>query len=183
MKANSLFKSLTYLIQEGKPNHNLAEQLYRELIRASQHAENTCGRQPLTYWCINLLHQLKEQLSVYGELRRLMNNKLSISDLLNSAQHIGITIQQNLSVQQMDLQIKTLQAEVKECHKESATKRQEYLLDQANIANNNDNHARAQALAQIRNSERRTEAYQHLNYNRTDTSIQRKTTRLKVPIS
>ena len=62
-------------------------------------------------------------------------------------------------------------------------KRQEYLLDQANIANDNDEHARATALKQIRNSERRVEAYRHLKYNRTDTSIQRKITRLEVPIS
>ena len=67
MKAHNVFERLTSLIQEGKPNHNLAENLNRELIRASQHAENQCRRRPLTYWSIDL-HQHKEKLSVFGQL-------------------------------------------------------------------------------------------------------------------
>ena len=45
---------------------------------------------------------------------------------------------------------KTLQAAVKACHKKSAEKIHEYLLDQANIANDNDDHARGTVLKQIR---------------------------------
>ena len=58
-----------------------------------------------------------------------MKCKLLVSELLKSAQDCDITIKQNLSEQQMDLEIKQLQATVKESHQELATKRQEYLLD------------------------------------------------------
>ena len=84
-------------------------------------------------------------------------------------------------MEHLDKEIKTLQDKIKVSHKETAERRQEYLLDQANIATDNDDHARATSLKQISNSERRAEAYRHLKYNRTDTSIRRKITRLEVP--
>ena len=64
---------------------------------------------------------------------------------------------QHPTVHQLEQEIKTLQAAVKACHKESAERRQKYLLDQANIANDNDDQARATSLKQIRNSEQRAE--------------------------
>ena len=97
-----------------------------------------------------------------------------------STKERGTDVQQQPLVQQLDQEIKILEAPVKVCHKESAERMQEYLLDQANITNDNDEPARATALNQIRNSGRRAEAYRHLKYNRTDTSIQRKITRLEV---
>ena len=69
MKAHNVFERFASLIQEGKPNHNIAEQLDMELIRASQHAENKCRHRPLAYWSIEL-HQQNEKLSEYGQLRR-----------------------------------------------------------------------------------------------------------------
>ena len=97
---------------------------------------------PLTYWSIEL-HQQKEKLSVYGQLQRRLKKGLSISALQSSTQERGIAVHQQPTVQQLDKEIKTLQAKTKVSHKESAERRQEYLLDQANIANDNDEHARA----------------------------------------
>ena len=145
MKANNLFERLANLIREGEPNHNLAEQLDRELIQASQHAENKCRQRPITYRSIDL-HQHKEKLSVYGQLWRRLKKGLTISALQASANERGIAVHQNPTLHQLDQEIKTLRTKVKACHKESAEKRQEYLQNQANIANDNEEHARATAL-------------------------------------
>ena len=108
MKAQNMFERLTSLIQVGKPNNNLTENLDRELIRASQHAENQCHRRPLTYWSIDL-DQHKQKVSVFGQLRRRLKKGLSISALQVSAQERGIGIHRQPTVDQLDKEIKILQ--------------------------------------------------------------------------
>ena len=125
--------------------------------------------------CINK----KRNDPVYGQLQRRLKKELSISALQSRAQARGIVVHQQPTVQQLDKEIKILQAKIKVSHKESAERRQEYLLDQTNIANDNNEQARPTELKKIRNSKKRAEAYRHLKYNRTDTSIHRKITRLK----
>ena len=70
-----------------------------------------------------------------------MKKGLSKSALQASAQAKAIAVPHQPTVEQLDTEIKALQAKIKVSHKKAAERRQDYLLNQANIANDNDEHA------------------------------------------
>jgi hypothetical protein len=80
-------------------------------------------------------------------------------------------------------QIEKLRGKVKEIHKNSAEKRDESLLERANMADNEDDKKKAKAIRQMEKTEKDTRAFQKLKFRRGLNHDGGGISRLQVPVS
>ena len=180
INANNVWGETKRLHQNTQPNHNLAEAIDRLLIKASQHAEIRCRRKHTNYWCLEL-HQHKQNLSILCPIRRWLKKGLSILGLIQIAKGKSIELPEPLTVGSVEACITKYKEQVNACHKESAEKRQEFLMSRENIAADADDTKLANVIKQIRKRERQNEAYKRMKFSRTASTSAQTIKRLEVP--
>ena len=179
---NKVYARLHELMTNSNPNHTLAEQIDRELIQAGKHAENACRRRKTNYWNLALsLH--KQELSVYCQLRSRRRRNLQSMALMQRAEERGIKISKDITADEITTKINFHKEAIKKCHEESAERRHQFLLDRANIADEENQHKKAQAIRQLRRCEAKCRAYNRPKFNRCTGSAQQHITKLEVPAS
>ena len=155
-------------MKNSNPNHILAEQIDRELIQAGQHAENSCRKRKTNYWNLALsLH--KQELSVYCQLRSRRRRNLQSTALAQSAEERGITIRKDITDQEIESDIDFHKKEIKKCHEESAERRHQFLIDRAHIADEENQHKKAEAIRQTRRCKAK---YRNTTHSNTTNSME-----------
>jgi hypothetical protein len=90
---------------------------------------------------------------------------------------------EGMPMDEIEAQIETLQAEVKELHKNSDNTRDESLLETANMAEDADDKKKAKAIRQKKNTEQQAQAFLKLKFKRGLIRDGRGIFRLQVPVS
>ena len=88
-----MFYRFNSLIQTELPNHDLIENIDREITRASVHAENKCRNRKPAYWTQEL-HQLKPHHSVWCQLKSRLGRRLPVTHVVQRAEQHTIPISQ-----------------------------------------------------------------------------------------
>ena len=180
--ANNVYERMKKLMASKEPNHEEAERLDREMTQACQHGENKCKKIRLDYWSVEI-HTLKRKLSVWCQFKRRIIKKLPSAPLIARANSIGIKLQENNTMIEIDNEIQTTRAAVKKVHKKSAEMRDEWLLEAANIAEDEDKAKKAKLIRQKRKEEKKSRAFRRLKYERERIINGSGITRLQVPKS
>jgi hypothetical protein len=89
---------------------------------------------------------------------------------------------ERMPMDEIEAQIETLRAEVKELHKNSDTTRDESLLERANMAEDADDKKKAKAIRQIKNTEQQARAFLKLKFKRGLIRDGGGISRLQVPV-
>ena len=181
LRENKVFERITALHKNKIENHKEAEALDRELTRACEHGENRCKRRRMDYWDLSI-HKLKRNLSIWCQYLRRKRRNLSTAALTTSALNLGLVFDITTEDKIMTT-IKKLREEIKEHYKESATKRDAYLLEIANIAEDLDDNQKANALRNIKRQEQQNRAYRSLKFQRGRGMQTQSINRLQVPKS
>ena len=179
---NNVFKRIGTLLENEHEDHELAEAIDRELTRACKHAENKCRKKRLDYWSIEL-HEVKRAVSVWCQFRRRKKKHLSSVALLTQAQACGIEIDPEITDTAIDDKISKLKKDVIAIHKNSAERRTQCQLEQANIAEDASDKEKANAIRQIAQSERKSRAFKSLKFQRGQHQKAMTINRLQVPKS
>jgi hypothetical protein len=90
---------------------------------------------------------------------------------------------EGMPMEEIEAQIEILRARVKELHKNSDNKRDESLLERANMAEDADDKKKAKAIRQMRKTEQQNRTYQKLKFKRGLIRDGGGTSRLQVPVS
>ena len=136
----------------------------------------------MTYWSVEL-HRAKLKLSVWCQIWSCLCRQLPIDTILRQAQQWDIIDPSGCTLATADVAINTLKLLVRQIHKASHEKRQEYLLATANLNEDADATQKAHALHQMMRAESRLEAYQRLGYARGKHNKQQAINKILVPMS
>jgi D-alanyl-D-alanine carboxypeptidase len=90
---------------------------------------------------------------------------------------------EGMPMEEIISQIEILQARVKELHKDSNNKRDESLLETANMAEDADDKKKAKAIRQMKKPEQQAQTYQKLKFQRGLIRDGGGISRLQVPLS
>jgi len=127
------------------------------------------------------LHLLKCELSVWCQFRSRQLRKLSSIALISRANEFNIDLDPTIDTVTLNAKITELKLSVKQIHQQSATKRETFQLEQANMAEDASDKDRAKAIRQIKNNERKNRAFHSLQFQRKKHNQAMTLTRLEVP--
>jgi hypothetical protein len=152
-------------MKSDTPDHDEAERLDRELTRACQRGENQCMKQPMDYWSINI-HELKRDLSVWCQFKSRRQRGRSSGAFITRANNVGIPLVESMSLKTIEIEIQKIGLAVKMIHKEHATRRDAWLLEMSNIAEDEDHKTKAKGIRQMRKAERTVRVCRKLRFER-----------------
>jgi hypothetical protein len=109
--------------------------------------------------------------------------KLSSSALLYRVSQLGLGMMERMPMEEIISHIEILRARVKELHKESDNRRDESLLETANMAEDPDDKKKAKAIRQMKKTEQQSRTYQKLKFKRRLIRDGGGISRLQVPVS
>ncbi len=72
---HNIYRRISELYESDTPDHDKAEQIDRDLTRATQHAENRCRKLRRDYWSIPI-HVIRRELVVWNALKYRKKKKL-----------------------------------------------------------------------------------------------------------
>jgi hypothetical protein len=182
LTSNNVFNRMKRLMEDNESNHEEAEKLDRELTRACEHGSNTCKRRRQDYWNIRI-HELKRNLSIWCQFKRRKARNLPSLALIARTKELGLNIEQTMTPEEIEKNIKELRIAVKACHKQSNDRRDEMLGDLANFAEDVDEKKKANAIRQQKRTEKLVRAYRRLNFQRNKTMDGGGISRVQVPCS
>jgi hypothetical protein len=129
------------------------------------------------------VHTKKRDLSVWCQYKNGRLEKISLSALIHRVSDLGLGMNEGMPMDEIEAQIETLRAEVKEIHKNHDTTRDESLLERANMAEYAYGKKKAKAIRQIKNTDQQARAFLKLKFKRGLIRDGGGISRLKVPIS
>ena len=112
------------------------------------------------------LHTTKRELSVWGILKSWRRRKIDPECLILRAAEIGITIEEDVSDEEINKNILDLCQQLKEIHKKNKEYRDEILTNLANFSADIDDKKRAHYIQKMKKSERRNRLYSLLKFKR-----------------
>jgi hypothetical protein len=133
LDANNVFNRMKKLFESEAPNHEEAEILDSELTRACQHGSNKCQKHQMDYWCIDT-HEIKRNLSIWCQFKARRRRSIRSTALISRAKEIGLNLEEDMPLEILETEIKSLRTKLKNIHKNSADRRDEFLLERANIS-------------------------------------------------
>jgi hypothetical protein len=182
LQANAVMSRIKKLLEKDTPDHDEAEKLDELMTQACTHAANQCKKRRVDYWNIEI-HETKRDLSVWCQYKNRRIRKLSSTALIHRTANLGIQMQEGMPMEEIVEQIEKLRSKVKELHKNSAEKRDESLLERANMAEDEDDKKKAKAIRQMKKTEKDTRAFQKLKFKRGLNHDGGGISRLQVPVS
>ncbi|OEU15138.1 hypothetical protein FRACYDRAFT_239817 [Fragilariopsis cylindrus CCMP1102] len=182
LQANNIYTRIANLMKDNEPNHSEAELIDREITRACEHGSNQCKTQPMDYWSIDL-HVLKQELSVMGQFKYRRKRRLRSTALIKRAINMGIQINENMQLEEIEKRITDIREKATKIHREAAKRRDEMLLELANMAEDVEDSKKANAIRQLRLIEKKIRAFRRLNFQRKKTIDGGGISRLQVPTS
>ena len=129
------------------------------------------------------LHTTKRELSLWGILKSWRRQKINPECLIQRAAEIGITIEEDVSDEEINKNISDLCQQLKEIHKKSKEYRDEMLTNLANFSADIDDKKRAYYIRQMKKAERRNRVYSLLKFKQGKSIKGGVIERLKVPDS
>jgi hypothetical protein len=182
LDANNVFNRMKKLFESEAPNHEEAEILDSELTRACQHGSNKCQKHQMEYWCIDT-HEIKRNLSIWCQFRARRRRSIRSTALISRAKEVGLNLDEEMPLEIIETEIKRLHTKLKTIHKKSADRRDEFLLERANISEDTGDKKKAKIIRQIRKNEREARAFGKLQFQRGRMNKGGGITRLQVPKS
>ena len=182
MNAHNVFQRFNTRIHMGLPNHKLLKCIDPKITRASVHAENKCCRRKPGYWTQEL-HQLKLHFSVWCQLKSQIRCRLPVTNVVHRAEQLSIPITTHSTLTEANDAIAKLRKSITAIHKESFKRQQEYVLDLANISEDNGDDKKAKIIREMAKQEQQHDAYARLVFTRGKTIKQQNIDRIQVPVS
>ena len=155
LQHNNIIKRMAKLMSDDQPNHKEAEAIDRELTRAGLHGESKCRKRRRDYWDLNI-HVIKTKLSLWSQLKRRRKRHLFTHVLCARARSLGVEMD-NTSNEEVEQIIQSLIVEMKKHFKEETERRDEFMLNQANLAAEAGEEEKANVTRNIRTCERKKE--------------------------
>jgi hypothetical protein len=118
------------------------------MTQACEHASNKCKKRRTDYWNIKI-YEKKRDLLVWCQYRNRRVRKLSSSALIHRVSELGLGMSEGMPIDEIEAQIETLRAAVKELHKNSDKTRDESILERANMAEDADDKKKAKNKVRI----------------------------------
>ena len=162
---NNIFASARKLIDDGKRNDALAEQIDNEISRACKHGENKCRKRRPEYWCVEL-HEARRREAIWCQFQSRQKRKLNSTSLIDRAKSAGIELDPTMDKKELASKVAAVKYEVKMLRKESREKREEHLLDLANLSEDKDDKTTTKILREMAKQERISNTYRMFNYHR-----------------
>jgi hypothetical protein len=182
LQANNIYNRVIDLMKDKEPNHNEAELIDREITRACEHGSNKCKKRPMDYWSIDL-HVLKQELSVMCQYKYRRKKGLLSTALITRATKMEIHINEDIRIKEIEMRINEIREDANKIHKEAAKRRDEMLLELANMAEDTEDSKKANAIRQLRLIEKKIRIFRRLNFQRKKTIDGGGISRLQVPAS
>jgi hypothetical protein len=134
LQANDVMSIIKKLLMNDLPNHEEAEKLDKLMTQACEHASNSCCKKRRSdYWNIEI-YKKKRDLSVWCQYRNRRIRKLLSSALIHRVSQLGLGMMEGMPMEEIISHVEILRARVKELHKNSDNRRDESLLETANMA-------------------------------------------------
>ena len=150
------------LMSNDQPNHKEAEAIDRKLTRVGLHGESKCRKRRRDYWDLNI-HIIKTKLLLWSQLKRRRKMHLFTHALCTRAKSLGVEMD-NTSNEEVEQIIQSLIIEMKQHFKEETERRDEFMLNQANLAAEAGEEEKANAIRNIRTCERKNKAYKKFKF-------------------
>ena len=182
LQANAVMSRIKKLLENETPDHEEAEKLDKLMTQACTHAESQCKKRRSDYWNIDI-HTTKRNLSAWCQYKHRRIRKLPSTALIARSIEMGIGMIEGMPMEEVLQKIEILRTKVKAIHKESAEKRDESLLERANMADDADDKKKANAIRQMKKTEKNTRAFQKLKFKRGLNHDGGGISRLQVPVS
>jgi hypothetical protein len=183
LQANNIYNRVIDLMKDKEPNHNKAELIDKEITRACEHGSNKCKKRLMDYWSIDLLHVPKQELSVMCQYKYRRKNGLLLTTLITRATKMEIHINEDMRIVEIEMIINEIRENANKKHKEAAKRRDEILLELANMAEDVEDTKKANAIRQLRLIEKKIRIFRRLNFQRKKTIDGGGISRLQVPAS
>ena len=120
---------------------------------------------------------------MWCQLRSRLRRRLPVTHLVARATQLKIPITDSTTLPEASSAIAKLRLSILAIHKESNKRRQEHVLDLANISEDKGDDKKAKILREMAKQERRNEAYACLGVARGKSIKQQNIDRIQVPIS
>jgi hypothetical protein len=182
LQANAVMSRIKKIFTKDIFDQEEVEKLDALMTQACEHASNQCKRRRVDYWNIEI-HETKRDLSVWCQYKNRRTRKLSSKALIARTSELGLNMREGMTMEDIVAKIEKLRARVKEIHKDSANKRDESLLERANMAEDADDKKKAKAIRQMKDTEKQTRAFQKLKFKRGLNHSGGGISRLQVPTS
>jgi hypothetical protein len=134
------------------------------------------------YWSIEL-HTLKRNLSVWCQFKARKKRDILSTALIARTTDLGLGLKETMTKDEIKVKVEEIRKEVKKIHVKSAERRDAMLLELANMADDADESKKANAIRQMKRTERRSRVHGKLNFQRNRTHNGGGITRLQVPQS
>ena len=161
---NKIAEKLQEAFDKG-PNHYIIEMLDRTFTTGCISAEKKCRRIRQKNWTLKM-HQLKSKIAVWSIFRSCKRRSYNTNTIVTRAGQLGIKMDESTTEEQASLKIKELRKEVREIYKQNETRRDEELLEAANIADNIGKKQKAKRLRQLRHVKHKIKVFKRLNFQR-----------------
>ena len=178
---NNIYKRITKLMKSDIPNNEEAEKIDREITRGTKAGEKKCETRHNDYWD-NDIHTTKMKLAYWSYLIRRRQRHLSTTALCSSAMRDGIDMSNTPTIEVITI-ISNLKIEMKKHYKDDANRRDEFLLNQANLAADATEEEKANAIRNIKKHEKRNHCYRSFNFHRGAGTNTQEINRIEIPVS
>ena len=146
---HNIYRQAEDLFKSDVPDHVKAEQIDRDITRATQYAEKKCRKLRRDYWSIPI-HTVRRQLVVWNAFKYRKKKNLDNKVVFERAAAIGLPITENTTFDQIDEAIFDLRKEIRELHEKATEIRDQYLLDLLNLARELHDKEREKMIGTIR---------------------------------
>jgi hypothetical protein len=136
----------------------------------------------MDFWSIDL-HVLKQELSVMCQFKYRRKKGLISKALITRANKMEINISEDMQIEEIKKRINEIREDANKIHKEAAKRRDEMLLELANMAEDVEDSKKANAIRQLRLIEKKIRLFRRLNFQRKKTTDGGGISRLQVPAS
>ena len=135
-------------MQANKADDIEAEKIDKEITRATKYIEKQYEKRHNDYWGINI-HTTKMKLSYWSYLLRRRHRNLNTTAMCAAALKNEIDMSDVPTIEVMAT-IKSLRNNMKQHYKEDNSRRDEFLLNQANLASDATKDEKANAIRNIK---------------------------------
>ena len=179
---HNIYRRVGDLYTSETPDHQKAEQIDRDITRATQYAENKCRKLRRDYWSIPI-HTICRELVVWNALKYRKKKNLDNQAVFVRAAGIGIAISEETTFDEINDAICRLRQQIRDLHDRATELRDQHLLNLMNLARELQDKERTKMIETIRNQERRHRGYGLLEYFRSKAVRFQAVNEIRIPSS
>ena len=158
----NVYNRIKKLMKSKRSHHKEAEAIDAEITEATQYGEQQCEIRHKDYWDFDV-HTLKMKKNFWSYLIARRKKHLDTSVICTAAREEGIEMYNTSTTEALNI-LKQLQVDLKAHYRDHKTKRDEYLLSKANLAQDTGEEDRANAIRNIKKAEHRNQCYRNFRF-------------------